>query len=37
MPEDEKKAIVSSFNAGLFSDLEISLSQVFKNVINENE
>ncbi|MCL2321359.1 MAG: Uma2 family endonuclease [Oscillospiraceae bacterium] len=34
MPDDEKKAIVSSFKSLIFSDLEIELSQVFKNVVD---
>jgi len=37
MPEDEKKAIISSFQVGLFNDMEVDLSEVFKNVKIEND
>ena len=37
MPDDEKKAIISSFKPGLFSDMEVDLSKVFEDVQNEDE
>lgn len=33
MSEDERRSIISSFKSGLFNDLEVKLSAVFKNMI----
>jgi len=32
MPDDDKKAVVPSFTANLFNDMEIILADVFQDV-----